>query len=113
VDAQRESRSGLPERSQEHVVRHVFGHTTCNSESTSHLTHLWIERVHEHADLRESIPDDRRDRKTIRTGQELVDHQNLRYKVSAKFDALASVLRDANAFHVRFGVDQVAQVLAN
>ena len=68
---------GLSERSQEHVIGRVLRDTTDCTESTCHLTDLWIERVHDDTDLGKSIPDDRGDRKAIRTGQDLVDHQNL------------------------------------
>ena len=55
----------------------------------------------------------RGDCQTVRSGKDLVDHENLRKKLPAELDALPTVLRDSHALHIRFRVDQVAEVLAN
>lgn len=95
------------------MVRGVLGHTTRRADFTGHRTDFQIERVHDDLDLRKLIPHNRGDRKTVCTGKDLIDHQDLRMKRSAELDALATVLGDADALHVRFRIDQVAEVLAN
>jgi len=113
VTPKRRSGRGLPERSQEHVKRHVLRDATHCTNITSHLTNFRIERVHDHTDLRKPVPHDRGYRQSVRTGEELVDDQQVRKKLPAKLDALATVLRDPDALQVRFPVDQVAKVLPN
>ena len=103
----------MPQRPKEHPVRRVLDYTTHGSHSTGNLTDFWIERVHDHTDLWEPIPDDRGDRQTVGSGKDLVDHENLRKKLPAELDALPTVLCDSHALHIRFRVDQVAEVLAN
>src|SRR5689334_22906690 len=109
--SQRGSGSGLPERSQEHVIGHVLRDAAHRSHSTSHLTNVKIERVHDDADPGKPTPDDRGDRETIRAGKDLVDHEHVRQELSAQLDALASVLGDAYANQVALRVDEIAQVL--
>jgi hypothetical protein len=105
--------SGLPERTKEHAVGRVLDDASGCTHPAGNLADLRIERVHDHTNLGQPIANDCGDRKTVRSGKDLVDNEDLREKLSAQLDALPTVLCDANALHVRFGIDQVAKVLAN
>jgi len=72
-----------------------------------------IERVHHDPDPWKQLRDDRGDGEAVSTRKDLVDDEDFRTELFAEGEALASILRDADALHVALSVDEVTQILAN